>query len=92
MPHRARQRHAKKSSLKLVAAAPPLNDAGEAPPLTDDIDALVSALAKTTLGAGINEKELFKLLRPSSSSPAKTGKKVHPSGEKGAATEGARAT
>ena len=94
-PYRARLRRAEKLSLLIAASAeaPPssssANDAVAAPPSTDDdIDALISALAKTTLGAGIDEKELFKLLRPSS--PAKAGGKA-PSGEKGAA-EGARAT
>jgi len=72
----------------------PNDDARPAPPpLTDDIDALISALAKTTLAEGIDEKELFKLLRPSSTSKA-AGEKAPSSGEKGAAAaaaEGARA-
>ena len=96
-PCRARSRRAKNLSLLIAAdASSSPNDAvASAPPPStdDDIDALISALAKTTLGAGIDEKELFKLLRPSSS-PAKAGGKAPSGGEKGgaAAAEGERAT
>ena len=62
--------------------------------MTDDIDALVAALAKTTLGSGINEKELLKLLRPSSSSKAgdKASKDKEGARGEGGAASGAAAS
>ena len=83
--HRARQRRAKKSPFLLVVASSSSPKGDAPPPLTDDIDALISALAKTTLAKGIDERELFKLLRPSSSSSKTAGEKGGGAAKGGAA-------